>query len=179
MSDSVYQSDPNAISRHENLRVVACGDIEARLEAAVAANPHCPNNMFLRRRALVVGQGPSGGPEAYVILRSSIWPQAPYGPVVGFCRSSQGAEEKQFETSLFVLGQMAEGYNGIFALDQLHGELKRSTTIRAAQRDGAVKFSTFEDAIQALCDDVAGFAGQITGGIETNNLTLEATVHAD
>ena len=56
--------------------------LEACLEAAVAANPHCPPNVFLRRRALAVAHGASGGPEVFVILRSSTWPKTPQGPIL-------------------------------------------------------------------------------------------------
>jgi hypothetical protein len=55
--------------------------LEARLEAAVAANPHCPPNVFLRRRALVVFNGPNGCPEVFVILQSSTWPNVSAGPI--------------------------------------------------------------------------------------------------
>lgn len=66
--------------------------LEARLEAAVEANPHCPSNVFLRRRALVASDGQNGHIEVLVILQSSTWPNVSAGPIFlhGNLRSLDG-----------------------------------------------------------------------------------------
>lgn len=81
---SASKPNDNVVSLSE------CANIEARLEAAVAANPHCPKNIFLRRRAIVLAQGPSKGPEALVVLRSSIWPRKPHGPLIAYQQLAHG-----------------------------------------------------------------------------------------
>lgn len=67
----------------------------------MAANPHCPSNMFLRRRALVIPKGPSGLPEAMVLLRTSVQVGGFEGPVVAACRARMRGPESGFVILLY------------------------------------------------------------------------------
>ena len=89
--------------------------LEARLEAAVEANPHCPPTVFLRRRVLAVEHGTSGGAEVFVILRSSTWPKTPSGPIFlhgKLLHKDGGAEATwaQFESRRHIIGGTIEQF---------------------------------------------------------------------
>jgi|GEM_PF-641378 len=151
--------------------------LEARLEAAVEANPHCTPNVFLRRRALVVAHGASGGPEVFVILRSSIWPSRPFGPVVGHCAPNTNAEETQFETRFFALANMAEGPTRTLAFRQLYEQIAEPTTVALSFAAEMANVSSFEDAVSNLCSQIADFS---TKALELElQRTLEGRAYAD
>ena len=78
-----------------NIPTSSCVELEVLLERAVKANPNCPEDRFLRRRAIVHEQADSGVLEAMTFLRASTWPIEPYGTalVYGRVTQSQGQSE--------------------------------------------------------------------------------------
>lgn len=142
-----------------------CATIEARIEAAVAANPHCPPNAVLRRRALVIAQGPSGGPEALAILRSEIWPVSPFGPLVVWCGLGAKESEAGFEVKHFALAGMSEGPSRALAFAQLHDEISKSTTVHLAKGVRGAQYGDFENAVLELCESITSYTRQ---GVEAD-----------
>ena len=150
---------------HSDLSARDCAAIEARLEMAVAGNPQCAPSAFLRRRALAISQGPSGGPEAVVILRSAIWPVSPFGPLLAWCGLGAKESEAGFEVKHFALAGMSEGPSRALAFAQLHDEISKSTTVHLAKGVRGAQYGDFENAVLELCESITSYTRQ---GVEAD-----------
>ena len=139
------------------------GALEARLEAAVEANPHCPPNVFLRRRALAVAHGASGGPEVFVILRSSTWPMTPQGPILlhGKLIHKDGGDEamwSQFESRRHIIGGTIEQF--LASLEDLRSQglildkyVCQATSLETAGHAFETLSHALVGAVEAFVDD--------------------------